>query len=875
MKRRYKKNSSFALSIILVLVISATILPGNVSAQAVGTPCTVARTGAPGTWQQSRTSGGGVFCAASNQVAAAAAAEADSCGITNIGQCFSDVILLLPGYVALTTLKIAQWFTHISGMMLNYVVYYTVVNMKANISDAQTLSDAWRTIRDVGNMGFIFILLYAAIRTIVGGGGDNQKLVARVVVVAILINFSLFFTRFIIDISNVLAITFYDAIAPGALDKTFTQGLSGSLMEPLRLQSIFDVSSGLTIFSGEKIFIIGVAGTIFSLIAAFVFFAISILLIIRFVVLVFVMILSPIAFLSFILPQMKGYATQWWNALSGQAFFAPIYFLLTWVVIVVSRSMLKGGSFANLAGTSTAAGGTGAPPLETIEMIVNFAIVISMLVFSLVTAKNWANKAPGGISKIASMATGAIYGGAVGWAGRRTIGWGGSVIADRADLQKAANEGTGVRGAAARLALYTAKKARSGTFDARNATIPTNALGDAVRGTAGRTALGKKLGLDRTEFASISAGAYAAAATGSGTGVKDGFVERRDAKTKRMEAERKKASDEYRMVEGRAAIESVVDKDGNTKATATAIEISEMQKVVKEMSTKEVTALEANTLANEKVAEALTVNHLKAIDDDKEGRFSEENKNKIFEKHFNKVNEAVTAMADPTIWGALSTDEQNRHKNTIRNISSKEMEYVPTSIFDPNQLSAATPEGEKSRQFLKSLLFPQVEDLLKGDKLLASEKIAVREERERPLREAFALGSWATVKDIMQKMPEPALVVMEANYNPATPNVPTLDHPEVVGIYSPSVLNKMAAQAGFGAPKRNAVRAAVLDKVTGPTADPRLKAAFTALTTPRRGMLRVTPADRQTVLTGLANDEERRLVTSAEWLESENGQQIF
>ena len=51
--------------------------------------------------------------------------------------------------------------------------------------------------------------------------------------------------------------------------------------------------------------IVGVMGTIVSLIAAFVFFAVAIMLVIRFVVLIFVLILSPLAFMGFILPQVK------------------------------------------------------------------------------------------------------------------------------------------------------------------------------------------------------------------------------------------------------------------------------------------------------------------------------------------------------------------------------------------------------------------------------------------------------------------------------------------------------------------------------------------------------------------------------------------
>src|SRR3989338_10302 len=161
--------------------------------------------------------------------------------------------------------------------------------MAQHLKEIGTIDTAWKTIRDVANMGFIFVLLYAAIQTILGIGSDTKKLIVNIIVVAILINFSLFFTKVVIDASNILAITFYDAIAPEALRSDRSLGLSGSLMEPLRIQSLWKITTDT--FNGKQLIIIGVMGTIVYLIAAFVFFAVAIMFVIRFVVLIFVMIL--------------------------------------------------------------------------------------------------------------------------------------------------------------------------------------------------------------------------------------------------------------------------------------------------------------------------------------------------------------------------------------------------------------------------------------------------------------------------------------------------------------------------------------------------------------------------------------------------------
>lgn len=390
---------------------------------------------------------------------------------SRVASAFEAALLAIPGAISIIILKLATLLTHLSGMILNYVVQFTVVEMSAKIEGLPMINLAWRTIRDVANMAFIFVLLYAAITTILGMGEDNKKLIVRVVIVAILINFSLFFTKLVIDASNVIAISFYDAIAPGATAQNLNLGISSNLMGVLNLQSIYDATGGIP---GADLLTIGVMGTILALVAAFVFFAISIMLVIRFVVLIFTMILSPIAFMSFILPQLSKYRDQWWNALSGQAFFAPIYFLLTWIVIVISRGILgaTGGTNGNLA---TALGGMVGPSGEripanegSIALLVNFIIVIVLLIASLMIAKEWANKAGSGVSSATKWAMGAAGGAVFGGTAaltRNIVGSRAAAMAEDENLKGRAAAGSRL----AKLQLYTANKAAGASFDIRGA----------------------------------------------------------------------------------------------------------------------------------------------------------------------------------------------------------------------------------------------------------------------------------------------------------------------------------------------------------------------------------------------------------------------
>jgi len=389
--------------------------------------------------------------------------------------------LIIP-WIVTTILQLVSLLTGLSAIILNGVIYFTVVKVSESYANIPAINIAWRVIRDVANMAFIFVLLYAAIRTILGVGEDTKKLIVRIVVVAILINFSLFFTKIVIDTSNILALAFYEAMAPEALDATgkfsVTQkGLSNAFMQQLNLQSLYKIAED-GVISPAGIITVGIMGSIMLIIAAFVFFAAAILFVIRYVVLILVLILSPIAFIAFILPQMEPYKKQWLDALLGQAFFAPIYFLLTWVTLSVLGGVmgsfdLEGGTNVAIAikdGIETDENGAIVPNKGIFAMFLNFAVIIVFLIASLIISKKWADRAGSGVSGLNKWAMGFAGKSTLGLAGgaaRLTAGRMSANIADNEKLKEKADAGS----RSARLALWAGRKGSTASYDIRGTAL--------------------------------------------------------------------------------------------------------------------------------------------------------------------------------------------------------------------------------------------------------------------------------------------------------------------------------------------------------------------------------------------------------------------
>lgn len=385
-------------------------------------------------------------------------------------------------------MHISALLLSIVGFFFDTVMKYTIVDMASMMNDPDGLggsvSAAWAIIRDISNLVFIFVLLYAAFNAMfslnMSGFGSTVK---NIIIIALLINFSLFFTKVVIDASNVVSVGFYNAITSANeatldIDQHKLNGISAGYMNLLGLSGIMDagvLSIGMT---SINILSIGVMASIFMTIAALIFFTIAIMFVSRFIVLIFLMILSPAALIAYIIPGAKGQFDKWKTSLINQALFAPVFFALTWVTFKIASAPKFLGNFI---------GDKANPFYEVVSapsgvsgIVLNYVIVIGFSMASLSIAKSIASKSAyfSNInSSLGGLAGRAAFGGAAATL-RNTAGrYGASVMNDRDLLERAARGDIG-----ARMKLATANWASSSSFDARNldGTLKSVGAGDML-----------------------------------------------------------------------------------------------------------------------------------------------------------------------------------------------------------------------------------------------------------------------------------------------------------------------------------------------------------------------------------------------------------
>jgi len=353
---------------------------------------------------------------------------------------------MLFGAIALLFLMLAGGILAVAGTVFNWVVIRTVFQFGEYFGTSAGMLDAWGVMRDIANIGLLFSFIFMGVLLILnvdgggnghGGGMSAKKAIPRLIIFAVLMNFSLFASQAVIDVANAFSSSFATlagqqckeatsgssgegATGGQAIEECVNVGIAGQILEVAGMTKLFDVDAmkeGWDNLVGRpyQYTISLIMLSIFVLVTAMVLLAGSIMLIIRVVILSLLMVTSPIGFAGMVIPKLQGVASMWWSKLFSQAFFAPVYLLLIFISIKLTEG-LTGDGDATLA--SAMIGNKGATTAGNMQVVMVYMIVIGFMIGSLIAASKMGAMG----AKFATSAAAGMTVGTVGFVGRRTVG---------------------------------------------------------------------------------------------------------------------------------------------------------------------------------------------------------------------------------------------------------------------------------------------------------------------------------------------------------------------------------------------------------------------------------------------------------------------
>ena len=369
----------------------------------------------------------------------------------------------------------------LAGQLLNVAVETYVVGFADQFVSTGlgfAVENLWKTVRDIFNLTFIFGLVYIGFKMILNTEDANAKrMLVHIILAALLVNFSLFFTKVVIDFSNVAAAQIAQGFYVQANNVGEKYNVSDQFAQLMGITSLFkdDQKSAQSLATGKALGFTYIFFTmIMFIILAFVFFAGAMLLMIRFATLNLYMILSPIMFLGMVFPALKSYSEKYWSSFLSRAFFAPAYLLMLYFAFIVMQEysgiINSKGSFRELfsgeAGTDSSVFATTIP---------FFALICIFLIAAVVVAQKMGGHFSGFIISTTKNTTGKIALGLPALALQRTVGAGANRVGNKIMSNEKWRESR-----LGRHGIAMSRKVADSSFDARRASI----LGSPTLGKA-------------------------------------------------------------------------------------------------------------------------------------------------------------------------------------------------------------------------------------------------------------------------------------------------------------------------------------------------------------------------------------------------------
>jgi len=253
--------------------------------------------------------------------------------------------------------------------------------------DVDTVMNGWTIVRDLSNMFFILILLIIAFATILRLESYSwKKMLPKLLLMAVLINFSKTISGLIIDFSQVIMLTFVSSFS-GAGANNFVKLLGiDNLLTFAKDKDDAGVDLALNTIWGLLV------ALIFSIITLIVMAALLAILVMRVMMLWVYVILSPLAFLLSAFPQGQKYASQWWSEFSKNVITGPVLAFFLWLAL--STAQVSSSKMSISTTGAALSGGIMSGLLEN-GVFQTYIITIGLLIGGLIVTQQAGGMAAG------------------------------------------------------------------------------------------------------------------------------------------------------------------------------------------------------------------------------------------------------------------------------------------------------------------------------------------------------------------------------------------------------------------------------------------------------------------------------------------------
>ncbi|WKZ28949.1 MAG: hypothetical protein QY323_05495 [Patescibacteria group bacterium] len=261
-------------------------------------------------------------------MAVPAAVRAGECGLGSPHSCIAmifvwifQILTSLMGFILImevdALIRVAQYFNFVSP-------------------GPTAVQVGWVVTRDLANMFFIVFLMIIAFSTVIGYSKYHyEQTLKKLLIMAVVINFSKTIVGLMIDVSQVVMLSFVNG---------FRAAAAGNFMNAFQINKLLRLADGVSDYNFGLVLAMMLA-FILAAIAVCVVLVMLVMLVFRVIMLWVLIILSPIAFLTAAFPLSGNYYAQWWAELKKYLVGGPVIAFFLWLALATAQA--TGGNLSS------------------------------------------------------------------------------------------------------------------------------------------------------------------------------------------------------------------------------------------------------------------------------------------------------------------------------------------------------------------------------------------------------------------------------------------------------------------------------------------------------------------------------------------------
>ena len=245
-----------------------------------------------------------------------------------------------------TTGVLANAIDSIYGIIENFLIIDPIT-----ANEKSPIYIVWQYARDITNIVFVIMLLVVVWSQLTGVGISNygvKKVLPRLIIVAILVNLSFILCALAVDASNILGVTlkgFFTSVEETAIKNLDikTTGISWTNLVTALTTGTAAGGIAIGLSGGLSQFLWMLIGAVFGAVLAVFVGLVTIAL--RQAVVAMLIMISPLAFVAYLLPNTEKYFKKWKSTLFSMLVFYPMFSLLFgasqlagWAIIASANS---------------------------------------------------------------------------------------------------------------------------------------------------------------------------------------------------------------------------------------------------------------------------------------------------------------------------------------------------------------------------------------------------------------------------------------------------------------------------------------------------------------------------------------------------------